>query len=105
MVIANDADYKRSYMLVHQTKRLQSPCLVVTNHEAQNFPTIFFTTKPKESEKKNQRFIPKVLQFDRILCDVPCSGDGTLRKNKTIWGSWNVTSGNGLHKYVSFKLG
>lgn len=21
------------------------------------------------------------MKFDRILCDVPCSGDGTLRKN------------------------
>ena len=25
------------------------------------------------------------LKFDRILCDVPCSGDGTLRKNADIW--------------------
>jgi 16S rRNA C967 or C1407 C5-methylase (RsmB/RsmF family) len=45
MVIANDVDYQRSYMLVHQTKRLQSPCLVVTNHEAQLFPSIYYTPK------------------------------------------------------------
>ena len=25
------------------------------------------------------------LKFDRILCDVPCTGDGTLRKNADIW--------------------
>ncbi len=24
-------------------------------------------------------------KFDRILCDVPCSGDGTLRKAPDIW--------------------
>jgi 16S rRNA C967 or C1407 C5-methylase (RsmB/RsmF family) len=37
------------------------------------------------------------MQFDRILCDVPCSGDGTLRKNKTIYKTWSHTQGNGLH--------
>ena len=25
------------------------------------------------------------LRFDRILCDVPCSGDGTLRKAPDLW--------------------
>jgi 16S rRNA C967 or C1407 C5-methylase (RsmB/RsmF family) len=42
MIIANDADSRRAYMLVHQMRRLQSPCLVVTNHEAQHFPNVQF---------------------------------------------------------------
>ena len=29
------------------------------------------------------------ISFDRILCDVPCSGDGTLRKNPDLWKKWN----------------
>lgn len=37
------------------------------------------------------------LLFDRILCDVPCSGDGTIRKNLGIWKRWGVGDGNGLH--------
>ncbi|KAG0434825.1 Multisite-specific tRNA:(cytosine-C(5))-methyltransferase trm4b [Dictyocoela muelleri] len=27
----------------------------------------------------------KILKFDKILCDVPCSGDATYRKNKGNW--------------------
>ena len=66
MVVANDSDGKRAKMLVHQTKRLLSPCLVVTHHDAQFFPYIYITPK-KEPAREG---IPKVLQFDRILCDV-----------------------------------
>lgn len=35
--------------------------------------------------------------FDRILADVPCSGDGTMRKAADIWRRWTVNNGNGLH--------
>jgi 16S rRNA C967 or C1407 C5-methylase (RsmB/RsmF family) len=94
LVIANDFDQKRAYMLVHQAKRLQTPCLLVTNHEAQDFPRIII-------EKENEPV--KALQFDRILCDVPCSGDGTIRKNKQVWKTWNGGNGNGLHK-VQFSI-
>lgn len=37
------------------------------------------------------------LKFDRILCDVPCSGDGTMRKNPDIWGKWNTAQGTNLN--------
>lgn len=83
-VIANDSDYKRSHLLVHQVKRLASPNLLVTNHDAQMYPRI------KLSESEN-------LKFDRILCDVPCSGDGTMRKNVNVWKEWKVGTGIGLH--------
>ncbi|KAI8607508.1 S-adenosyl-L-methionine-dependent methyltransferase [Chytriomyces sp. MP71] len=93
LVIANDADYKRAFMLVKQSKRLQSPCLIVTNHEAQFLPYIYFTPKGEEPVDGE-----RALQFDRILCDVPCCGDGTLRKNKMIWRSWHQSNGNSLNK-------
>ncbi|CAG2065981.1 unnamed protein product, partial [Timema podura] len=38
-----------------------------------------------------------MIKFDRVLCDVPCSGDGTLRKNPDIWLKWNSANGNNLH--------
>ena len=37
------------------------------------------------------------MRFDRILCDVPCSGDGTMRKSPDIWRRWTATNGLGLH--------
>ena len=42
VVVANDADNKRCYMLVHQAKRLNSPCFMVTNHDASVFPTLYY---------------------------------------------------------------
>lgn len=30
----------------------------------------------------------KSMRFDRILCDVPCSGDGTLRKAPDAWNKY-----------------
>ncbi|GFH09075.1 SAM_MT_RSMB_NOP domain-containing protein, partial [Haematococcus lacustris] len=85
-VVANDADYQRCQLLTHQLKRMCSPCLLVANHSAEFFP--FVKSGPNQQQP---------LRFDRILCDVPCSGDGTMRKAPDIWRRWSVTSGNGLH--------
>ncbi|XP_046386703.1 tRNA (cytosine(34)-C(5))-methyltransferase isoform X2 [Ischnura elegans] len=87
-VIANDVDNKRCYMLVHQAKRLSSPCFAITNHDSSVMPNFLFTNKEGKKE---------TLKFDRILCDVPCSGDGTIRKNPDVWEKWNAANGNNLH--------
>ncbi|KAM7216030.1 S-adenosyl-L-methionine-dependent methyltransferase [Rhypophila decipiens] len=90
MLIANDADYKRSHMLIHQLKRLSSPNMIVTNHDATMYPALR-VPNPVDPSK------PNYLKFDRILADVPCSGDGTLRKNVNLWKDWNPGSAMGLH--------
>ncbi|KAI5962561.1 NCL1 [Candida pseudojiufengensis] len=84
-VLANDSDYKRSHMLVHQIKRLNSPNFLVVNHDAQLFPRIRLNNSSTH------------LKFDRILCDVPCSGDGTMRKNINIWKDFRPGNAIGLH--------
>ncbi|KAF3061580.1 Multisite-specific tRNA:(cytosine-C(5))-methyltransferase trm4a [Daldinia childiae] len=91
LLIANDADYKRSHMLVHQLKRLSSPNLLVTNHDATLYPAIKLPPDPKHPDKG------QYLRFDRILADVPCSGDGTLRKNINLWKDWQPGNALGLH--------
>jgi multisite-specific tRNA:(cytosine-C5)-methyltransferase len=88
LLIANDTDYKRAGMLVHQVKRLNFPNLIVTQHDASIFPSIEL---PSTGQKKNY------LKYDRILADVPCAGDGTARKNPNVWQKWTPKDGLGLH--------
>lgn len=85
-VVANDSDYKRSHMLVHQVKRLNSPNFVVINHDGQLLPKFKLQTQ-------NNQFC----KFDRILCDVPCTGDGTMRKNVNVWKEWSIGNALGMH--------
>ncbi|KAG6595905.1 tRNA (cytosine-5-)-methyltransferase NSUN2-like protein [Phytophthora cinnamomi] len=63
-VVANDANEKRGYLLVHQLQRLGLDNFVVTCHEGQNFPGL---------------------------------GDGTIRKNRNLWGRWAPGSALTLH--------
>jgi multisite-specific tRNA:(cytosine-C5)-methyltransferase len=94
LLIANDVDYKRAQMLVHQMKRLSSPNIIVTNHDATIYPSIKL---PSESSEDGKAVPNKYLKFDRILADVPCSGDGTSRKNIEIWRNWTPSNALGLH--------
>ncbi|XP_061225638.1 RNA cytosine C(5)-methyltransferase NSUN2 [Neopsephotus bourkii] len=86
-VIANDVDNKRCYLLVHQAKRLNSPCIMVVNHDASSIPYLQIDVDGRK----------EVLFYDRILCDVPCSGDGTMRKNIDVWKKWTTQNSLQLH--------
>jgi hypothetical protein len=57
-------------MLAFQILKINDGNLLLTNQDSKNFP--------------------KIASFNRILCDVPCTGDGTLRKNKSIFLSINI---------------
>lgn len=101
-VVANDADFMRCNLLTHQTKRVCSPCLLVTNHNAERFPV--YLSGPAAGADEYGKAAAAAggggrveVRFDRILADVPCSGDGTLRKSPDIWRRWNLMGGNSLH--------
>jgi len=108
MIVANDADLKRAFMLVHQCKRIGSPSLLVICHQAQLFPDM--AKRPQRPEiaaaaaaaaaataAANSGEIAGVGTYDRILCDVPCTGDGTMRKAPEIWRNWTPRSAQALH--------
>ena len=78
VVVANDVEWKRANMLSHQVQRLSSPANIVCNVDATHFPSL--------------------AAFDKVLCDVPCTGDGTIRKAQGIWRRWSISDGNGVHQ-------
>lgn len=93
VIVANDSDNKRAHMLVHQSARLPSPNIIVTNCDATMWPRVEVPWRAKDSEQT----VSRPLRFDRVLADVPCSGDGTMRKNITIWREWRAGNGMSLH--------
>ena len=61
LVVANDSDNARCYMLTHQAKRLQSPCVIITNHDATTMPDLMVPSTTTST------LTPML--YDRILCD------------------------------------
>ncbi|KAI5189463.1 tRNA (cytosine34-C5)-methyltransferase [Nematocida minor] len=76
-LICNDINSRRVAQLVKQTKRFMHPGLVITCNDATVYPRCGITP-------------------DRVLCDVPCSGDGTIRKNRHIFQKWGIKEFIGL---------
>lgn len=92
LLVANDVNYQRAQMLVHQVKRLNSPNIIVTNHDATMMPSLALPANDASRSAKK-----RYLKFDRILADVPCSGDGTVRKNVNVWKDWSPVNALGLY--------
>jgi len=96
LLVANDVNPSRAHMLMHQLKRIlhHFPVAMVTAAAAQHFPS------PPSCQPGEGRL------FDKILADVPCSGDGTTRKNIHVWKTWSQMGALALHKLqldIAFK--
>ena len=89
LVIANEVDPARCDKLSTNLKKNSSPCLITVNQDAQIFPNIYLYDESTQEKK--------CIKYDRIVCDVPCSGDGTIRKNPTVWQDWTPGTGNSRH--------
>lgn len=92
LVVANDANEKRGYLLVHQLQRLGLTDAVVTCHLGQQFPGLY-----SPSGSGDSAILKTTDVFDRIICDVPCTGDGTIRKNRNLWRQWGPGGALTLH--------
>jgi 16S rRNA C967 or C1407 C5-methylase (RsmB/RsmF family) len=82
LVCANDVDSQRAFMLIHQLQRSNTANIVIVNHPGQQFPSLRHSSS---------------FSFDRVLCDVPCTGDGAIRKLPVKWFKWNAKDGQSLH--------
>ncbi len=81
VLVCNDASLGRTISLTHRMSSVNvaSAAAVVTSLDGRWMPSL------------------RDLRFDRVLCDVPCSGDGTLRKNPLIWKQWTASGAHQLH--------
>ncbi|ELA41183.1 uncharacterized protein VICG_01782 [Vittaforma corneae ATCC 50505] len=77
ILISNEKSSSRVNILISESAKKATPSFIITQMDAAHFPTLNF-------------------KFDRICCDVPCSSDGTCRKNPAIMPKWNVNDGIGL---------
>jgi tRNA (cytosine34-C5)-methyltransferase len=96
MIMANELDTKRANMLVHQVKRMRLlfPFALFANHDARFFPDVYQRPPPDAGDDA-----PDVLlKFDKVLCDVVCSGDGTIRKAPFIFKVWSPKEAINLQK-------
>ncbi|KAL7489807.1 hypothetical protein ACHAW6_015544 [Cyclotella cf. meneghiniana] len=107
-VMANELDTKRAYVLAHRTRdtlKERMISLAVVTHNACRFPNVFAPCKRVHGQQQQQQrqvhsassYQPSPKPFDRIVCDVPCSGDGTLRKDMKIYKLWHPSYGMTLH--------
>jgi len=96
LCIANELDAKRAYVLAARCKLLGQRCasLAVACHNATKFPNV---NAPLVSSSRSSKDVASRGSYDRIICDVPCSGDGTLRKDVKVWRTWHPSYGMALH--------
>ncbi|WP_254863245.1 RsmB/NOP family class I SAM-dependent RNA methyltransferase [Halovivax gelatinilyticus] len=73
-VVANDNNLGRLSALRFNAERLGATSLAVTNADARNF-----SLSPFDFDA-----------FDRALVDVPCSCEGTIRKNPDAFDEWSL---------------
>jgi len=77
LLISNEKSAPRVNVLVSESMKKAVPGFIIANMDACHFPNLS-------------------IKFDRICCDVPCSSDGTCRKNPAILPKWNIKDSIGL---------
>jgi 16S rRNA C967 or C1407 C5-methylase (RsmB/RsmF family) len=156
IVIANEMDARRAYLLASQGERVGSSALMVVTHDARQFPDLNNVAWRLPSDAKSALTANTLTRivgrpehgglepltasassspssssaaataasssaaaaaateagpshhdyfsvasdgtfFDRVLADVPCSGDGTIRKNVSVWREYSPQGGLALH--------
>lgn len=89
ILISNDIEAKRQERTLRRAYNQPCEPLLVTACDAARFPELYAIPNPAGAGA--------ALRYDRILCDVPCSGDGTVRKSPDKWSRWRARAGLAQH--------
>ena len=87
MVVANDSNRSRLMTLIRRSRQNAGRSNVIFNSsDGRFFPSL-------------RKWGGYKVKFDAVLADVPCSGDGTFRKQgETEWANWKPSTHLKLHK-------
>lgn len=115
LVVANELEFSRTYTLTNNMKAGLGECLLgntmVINHPAQFLPDLKFNvdidididggSKDANSfsellKQSHHRTAELKLKQNKILCDVPCTGDGAIRKCPNRWWEFKAKDGQGI---------
>lgn len=98
-LVANDTDQKRIQELLQKFARFPSWNILFTNMNGERFSSYFLPphSTPSSPSSSSLTTISALECFDRILCDVPCSGDGTFRKAPHLWRLFRPRTGIDFH--------
>ena len=91
LLVVNDSDRNRIITLCQRSRHVPRGPMLAINMDARYFPGIRRSHIIKHKEGYKQK-------YDKVLCDVPCSGDGTTRKNKQVWNTWSMGHAMSLHR-------
>lgn len=83
LLVVNDDSWSRCATALRRSHQHANPSpLMWLCGDAREFPTLH---DHSDGRVRGARKI----RFDRVLCDVPCSGDGRLRRSPSGWASWH----------------
>eukprot|EP00958_Prasinococcus_capsulatus_P018214 scaffold2113_cov393-Prasinococcus_capsulatus_cf.AAC.4 len=100
LVVANDANPQRAALLNdtvsrHNRSAIERGALVVSCNYGEELPIPLFRNAASGATHEG---------YDRVLADVPCSGDGTIRKAADILRRWTPEVANQLHS-IQLEIG
>ena len=91
LLVVNDSDRNRIVTLCQRTRHVPRAPMLAINMDARYFPGMRRSHIIKQKAGYKQK-------YDMVLCDAPCSGDGTTRKSKPVWNTWSMGHAMSLHR-------